>query len=193
MTLWNTLGDLFEGSGWTTALTEADVTPSGLADSFLMVSHLTWTRHAHQITLMTLSYLKKEFSRFALSVIWLTDTMTPGLKQYRRNFETLHAIYRNSAWWKSVPVQACTGRKASARGILDLSTIDWWRVTLNVLGSYPDTNPLFSSSSGLIGPKISFCVWMSIAIDHMNYARWTPVHITDIKSLPDALKDEFEK
>jgi len=51
MALWNTLGDLLEGSGWTTALTEAQTASSGTADSFLKVAHLAGTRHAHQVTL----------------------------------------------------------------------------------------------------------------------------------------------
>lgn len=44
MALWNTLGDLLDGTGWTTALAEADVASSGVADSFLKASHLTRTR-----------------------------------------------------------------------------------------------------------------------------------------------------
>jgi hypothetical protein len=44
MALWNTLGDLLESSGWTTALLEAEVASSGVADSFLKASHLTRTR-----------------------------------------------------------------------------------------------------------------------------------------------------
>ena len=48
---WNTVGDLLNGSGWTTALTESEVASSGTADSFLKVSHITRTRHAHQVTL----------------------------------------------------------------------------------------------------------------------------------------------
>lgn len=44
MALWNTLGDLLECSGWTTALVEANVASSGTAESFLKVSHLTRTR-----------------------------------------------------------------------------------------------------------------------------------------------------
>ena len=60
MALWNTLGDVVEGSGWTTALAEAEVASSGTADSFLKVAHLTQTRHAHQITLLTPHKLQKE-------------------------------------------------------------------------------------------------------------------------------------
>ncbi len=54
MALWSTLGDILEGSGWTTALIEAEVASSGTADSFVKVSHLTRTRHAQQITLLAL-------------------------------------------------------------------------------------------------------------------------------------------
>ena len=31
------------------------------------------------------------------------------------------------------------------------------------------------------------------ALDHVNYSRWMPVHIKDLKTLPDSIKDEFEK
>jgi len=60
MALWNTLGDMLEDSGWTSALTESEVASSGTADSFLRVVHLTRTRHAHQVTLLALHKLQKE-------------------------------------------------------------------------------------------------------------------------------------
>ena len=44
MALWNTLGDLLESSGWITAIVEAEVASSGVADSFLRAAHLTRTR-----------------------------------------------------------------------------------------------------------------------------------------------------
>ena len=31
------------------------------------------------------------------------------------------------------------------------------------------------------------------ALDHVNYSRWTPVHIRDMKFLPSPIRDEFEK
>ena len=31
------------------------------------------------------------------------------------------------------------------------------------------------------------------ALDHVNYSRWMPVHIRDMKSLPATVRDEFEK
>ena len=57
MALWNVPGDLLEGSGWTSALSEAEVTS---AQSMLNVAHLTRTRHAHQVTLLTLHILQHE-------------------------------------------------------------------------------------------------------------------------------------
>ena len=54
-----TVGDWLKGSGWTTALVQADVTTPGTADSFLKVSHITHTRCAHQITLASLFILKR--------------------------------------------------------------------------------------------------------------------------------------
>ena len=60
MALWNTLGDILEESGWTAELVEAEVASSGTAESFLKVSHLTWTRHAYQLTLLTIQKLQQE-------------------------------------------------------------------------------------------------------------------------------------
>ena len=45
MALWSVLGDLLDESGWTAALTEADVASSGVADSFIKATHLVRTRY----------------------------------------------------------------------------------------------------------------------------------------------------
>ena len=42
--LWSVLGDLLDESGWTTALSEAEVASFGVADPFLKATHLTRTR-----------------------------------------------------------------------------------------------------------------------------------------------------
>ena len=41
------IGGSLEGSGWTAALTEANVTSAGTADSFLKATSVTHTRRAH--------------------------------------------------------------------------------------------------------------------------------------------------
>ena len=43
------IGDFLDCSGWTSALCEAGVASSGIADSLLKASHLTRTRRSHQI------------------------------------------------------------------------------------------------------------------------------------------------
>ena len=50
MITWRTLGDFLDGSGWTSAIMQANVASSGTADSFLKASHVSRTRHAHQVT-----------------------------------------------------------------------------------------------------------------------------------------------
>ena len=60
MALWNTLGNVLENSSWISALAESEVASSCTADSFLKISHLTRTRHAHQVTLLALRKLQKE-------------------------------------------------------------------------------------------------------------------------------------
>ena len=60
MTIWNTYGDYLEASGWTTALTQAGITSSGTADSFLKAAHLTRTRHAHQVSALALTKLQHD-------------------------------------------------------------------------------------------------------------------------------------
>jgi hypothetical protein len=49
MAAFKTLGDWMAGSGWPEALSRAKVASSGTADSFLKASHVTRTRHAHQV------------------------------------------------------------------------------------------------------------------------------------------------
>ena len=48
------IGNWLEGSGWTTALTNSGITSSGVAESFIGVSHLTRIRYFHQVTALSL-------------------------------------------------------------------------------------------------------------------------------------------
>ena len=57
MAAFKVLGEWLEGSGWTHALTQAEIASSGLADSFLKASHIAKTRRAHQITACSLYIL----------------------------------------------------------------------------------------------------------------------------------------
>ena len=158
MALWNTLGGVLEGSGWTTALTEAEVASSGTADSYLKAAHLTRTRRAHQITLLTLHNLQSE--AFMLSdgpkdeesfTAWKNNMQkrSPTFMYWDliMRYETLILIFIRAHREKNFPLY------------------------VEVL---EELTPLF------------------FALDHVNYSRWMPVHIRDMKSLPDTIKDEFE-
>ena len=60
MTAFKIIGNLIDESGWTTAIFKAGVASSGVADSLLKATHVTRTRHAHQITADSLSILQHD-------------------------------------------------------------------------------------------------------------------------------------
>ena len=60
MAAFNVLGVWLDGSGWTNAITISGLASSGIANSFLKVSHLTRTRHAHQVTAASLHILQQK-------------------------------------------------------------------------------------------------------------------------------------
>ena len=57
MTALKAVGKWLEGSGWTSALVQVIVASPGIADSFLKATHVSRTRHAHQVTASTLNIL----------------------------------------------------------------------------------------------------------------------------------------
>ena len=155
MAVWNTLGDVLEDSGWTTALTEAEVASSGTADSFLKVAHLTRTRHALQITLLTLNKLQKE-----------------AFSQSESN--ELEVEWRNNMCQKS-------------------PTFMFWDFILR----YESLILIFvrahrEKNFSLYVEALEKLTPLFFALDHVNYSRWVPVHIRDMKSLPGSIRDQFK-
>ena len=53
------IGDWLKDSGWVEALVQAKVASPGIAESFLSASHVTRTRHSHQVTAASLYILLK--------------------------------------------------------------------------------------------------------------------------------------
>ena len=45
------IGDWLKVSGWSSALSKADIESSGAADSFLRAAHATKSRSAHQVNI----------------------------------------------------------------------------------------------------------------------------------------------
>ena len=58
MAVLNILCEWLDGSGWTTALTEASITRSGKAEALISASHVKCSRYAHQVSLATLHELR---------------------------------------------------------------------------------------------------------------------------------------
>ena len=48
--LWEMNGTWFDGNGWITAITNSSVASSGVAESFLGISHIARTRYIHQVS-----------------------------------------------------------------------------------------------------------------------------------------------
>ena len=64
MTANKVLSHWLEGSGWIEALQQAEIATPGIAESFLKASHVTRTRHAHQVTVCALHILlRKAYDR----------------------------------------------------------------------------------------------------------------------------------
>ena len=156
MALWNTLGDILEDSGWTSALTESEVASSGVTDSFLKATHLTRTRHAHQVSLLAIHKLRKEAfllsGNSASEIDWTKDKLktchTFQFWELVRKYEMLILIFVRAHRVKNFPLYVEVLEKLA---------------------------PLF------------------FTLDHTNYARWLPVYIKDMKSLPDSVRAEFEQ
>ena len=59
MNLLKLFGDWLRSSSWITSLVHADIIPAGRADALLSASHMTRTRYAHQITVVSLKILQE--------------------------------------------------------------------------------------------------------------------------------------
>ena len=159
MAMWKTFGDFLEGSGWTNALAQAGVASSGTADAFLKASHLTRTRHAHQVTALTLAKLQ--------AVAFL-------------QVEGPHSDEAKETWRQKM--------------ILKSPTFQYWDtiLTMELLGlvfirAHRERNfSLYVESLKELVP------WF-FSLDHHNYARWIPIHISDMENLPTPICKEFEE
>jgi hypothetical protein len=159
MALWSLCGDLLESSGWTTALSESGVASAGTADSFLKVSHLTRTRHAHQITALALSKLQQD--------AFILDNE----KQDEESFKVWRAdLLKRSPTFKFWDI------------ILRLEIM----ILIFIKAHRERQFQLFVEILDALAP------WF-FALDHVNYSRWLPIFINDMKSLPDEIKDYLPK
>ena len=162
MALWKMVGDLLQGSGWTTALHDASVASAGTADSFLHASHLTRTRHAHQVSVLSLTKLQRDGWHNAKCQ--QNENPEDAIVEWRKE---MCASSPTFAYWDMVMR-------------LELLVLIFVR-------SHRERNfALYIEALEALVP------WF-FALDHHNYARWVPVHIRDMKTIPSGIREQLQQ
>lgn len=154
MALWSTIGDFLEGSGWTTVLLEAGIASSGVAESFLNASHLTRTRHSHQVTLLSLSKLQQD--------AWKETSQDEAFEAWKKRMASISPTFQYWELVRQFELLVCIFVRAHR-----------------------------TKNFNLFVEALEALVPWFFALDHTHYARWIPVHIRDMKSLPDSVMESF--
>ena len=141
------IGGWLEGSGWTAALTEANVASAGTADSFLKATSVTRTRRAHQITASTLYVL-----------------LTKSYTSYKESLGPEADVMSISDW--------CLKKVASFPQFhFWYLTLQLELLLLAFVRSFREANfELYIDTLSKMVP------WF-FSLDHTNYARWLPIHL----------------
>ena len=165
MAAFKTIGNWLDGRGWTSALVEADITTPGTADSFLKASHLTRTRHAHQVTASSLNILMhRSYDKYKDS---LSPNDTPDV------FDA----------WRSRRIQENPQFEYWA------TTLEYELIILSFVRSIREGSfQLYIEAVDQLMP------WF-FALDHPHYSRWLSVHLRDMRNLENvlpAIAAEFE-
>ena len=147
------LGSWIEDSGWTSVLEQAGVTTPGTADSFLKASHVSRTRHAHQVTAAALYIL-----------------MDKAYKTYREGVDEGEEPKSFSDWRKQAELESPQFHYWSL-------TLHFQLTSLIFVRSLREGNfQLYKDACK------SLARWF-VALDRTHYARWLPVHILDMECL----------
>jgi hypothetical protein len=161
-----TIGDWLKGSGWTSAVEQSNLASAGTADSFLKASHISRTRHAHQVTASALYRLMKgAYNQFINTLDQGTDLPT---------FD---------AWRAQREAEAPQFQFWSITMDLELALLIFVR-------------SLREGNFALYRESLAKLVSWFFALDHPNYARWIPVHLRDMMSLSSlhpSVEAEFQK
>ena len=165
MAAWKAVGTWMDGSGWTDALTQAEVATSGKADSYIQAAHLMRTRNAHGVTAASLYILQCQACDDYLGEMEGTAE--------RLNFET---------WCQE---------KARKHPQFKY----WCLVLELELTVLMFVQSLRSSNFQLyVEVLVQLMPWF-FALNRTNYSRWLSVHIRDMQQLPvkhPELVSEFE-
>jgi len=149
-----TLGDWLQGSGWTHALAQAEIAAAGTADSFLRASHVTRTRRAHQLTAAALYILQRR-----------------AYDQHSASAEDDQPPEDFEDW--------CHEKENSSPQFL------YWATVLDLeLSILIYVRSLREGDFIMYLDALTEIVPWFFALDHINYARWIPVHLRDMAELP---------
>ena len=97
------MGTLLRGSGWTSAIVEAEVASFGTAESYLSASSVTRTRQAHQITVCSLyKLMKKAYHDYCCEESGISDKTFEDWCEQRRK-ESPHSSSGIWCWTWSSP------------------------------------------------------------------------------------------
>ena len=162
MTALKTLCDWLQGSGWTQALVQAEITTAGTADLFLRAAHVTRTRRAHQVTAAALFILQRRtYDQY--STTNTEDDEHPG--SFEDWCSQREQSYPQFQYWTTVLA-------------LELSTLIYVR-------------SLREANVSMYLDALTELVPWFFALDHTNYARWIPVHLRGMAELANKHPDVF--
>ena len=157
-----TLCDWLQGSGWTQALVQAEITTAGTADSFLRAAHMTRTRRAHQVTAAALYILQRRaYDQYSTTNTEYDEQ--PG--SFEDRCSQREQSYPQFQYWATVLA-------------LELSTLIYVR-------------SLREANFSMYLDALTELVPWFFALDHTNYARWIPVHQRDMAELANKHPDVF--
>ena len=138
MTLLKCIGDLLNGSGWTSAISQSNIATPGKAESFLKASHIKKTARAHQMTACVLYKLRQDaYTEDDTEIAWENWSKERSLSSVQFKFWEL--IYKNE-------LTIFTWDRATHEGnftlyVEALSAVEWLFHALDHY-NYTDTMPL---------------------------------------------------
>ncbi len=149
------LGDWLRDSGWIAALIDAEVTTPGRAEAMLKGSHVTRTRYAHQVTVLSLSILRREaYMKYTCDC-------------QKNEEEPLSFI----AW--------CKKGEALPQFKYWQTVYDMEMLLLRFVRS------VRVGDFNLYVKTLDEVADWAFILDHYNYACWLPVHVRDMINLQD--------
>ena len=155
MTAFKVIGNWLDESGWTTAIFNAEIATSTVADSLLKYTHVTRTRHAHQITAASLSIMQHDaYERYKETLL-----VGENVLDFAEGCGKIRAEQPQSKYWSVV--------------------LEMELIIFQIIESIRTGNCLSYRVS------LSMFIPWEFSFDHINYARWLSVHIRDMFSLSE--------